>query len=63
MGVLWGKNTLIMAVSENIGALNPQGYQGNAMFAQNAIYEGLVRVDKQGKIVPSLALSWNTRRP
>ncbi len=60
MGVLWGKNTLIMAVSENIGALNPQGYQGNAMFAQNAIYEGLVRVDKQGKIVPSLALSWNT---
>ncbi|MCX2716433.1 nickel ABC transporter substrate-binding protein [Helicobacter sp. MIT 21-1697] len=59
IGVLWGKNTLIMAVSENIGALNPQGYQGNAMFAQNAIYEGLVRVDKQGKIIPSLALSWH----
>ncbi|WP_291027979.1 nickel ABC transporter substrate-binding protein [Helicobacter sp.] len=58
VGVLWGKNTLIMAVSENIGVLNPQGYQGNAMFAQNAVYEGLVRADKNGHIVPSLALSW-----
>ncbi|WP_334093009.1 ABC transporter substrate-binding protein, partial [Helicobacter typhlonius] len=58
IGVVWGKNTLIVAVSENIGALNPQGYQGNAMFAQNAVYEGLVRVDKRGKIVPSLATMW-----
>lgn len=58
IGVVWGKNTLIVAVSENIGALNPQGYQGNAMFAQNAVYEGLVRVDKRGKIVPSLATRW-----
>lgn len=55
---LYGKNTLVMAVSENIGSMNPQGYQGNAMFAQNSIYDGLVRVDKDGNIVPSLALSW-----
>lgn len=57
-GVLYGKNTLIMAVSSNIGVMNPQGYQGNAMFAQNSIYEGLVSVDKQGRIIPHLATSW-----
>lgn len=57
-GVVYAKHTLIMAVSENIGVMNPQGYQGNAMFAQNSIYEGLVSVDKQGKIIPCLALSW-----
>lgn len=57
-GVAQAKNTLIMAVSSNIGAMNPQGYQGNAMFAQNSIYEGLVSVDKQGRIIPHLATSW-----
>lgn len=57
-GTLYAKNTLIMAVSSNIGAMNPQGYQGNAMFAQNAIYEGLVSADKKGNIIPHLATSW-----
>lgn len=57
-GTLYGKNTLIMAVSNNIGVMNPQGYQGNAMFAQNSIYEGLVSVDKKGNIIPHLATSW-----
>lgn len=57
-----GKNTLIMAVSQNIGAMNPQGYQGNAMFAQNAIYEGLVRLDYEGRIVPHLATSWEVSK-
>lgn len=55
---LYAKHTLTMAVSENIGVMNPQGYQGNAMFAQNSIYEGLVKLNKNGEIVPSLALSW-----
>lgn len=59
VGIMWGEHRLIMAVSENVGAMNPQGYRGNAMFAQNSIYEGLVRVDKNGKIVPSLATSWS----
>ncbi|BDB65024.1 nickel ABC transporter, nickel/metallophore periplasmic binding protein [Helicobacter cinaedi] len=58
LGTLYGKNTLIMAVSSNIGVMNPQGYQGNAMFAQNSIYESLVSVDKNGRIIPHLATSW-----
>ncbi|WP_300447829.1 nickel ABC transporter substrate-binding protein [uncultured Helicobacter sp.] len=62
MGLAFGKNTLTMAVSQNIGTMNPQGYHGNAMFAQNSIYEGLVKVDKNGKIVPSLALSWQVSK-
>lgn len=57
-GALYAKNTLIMAVSSNIGVMNPQGYQGNAMFAQNSIYEGLVSADKNGRIIPHLATSW-----
>lgn len=54
---LYAKNTLIMAVSSNIGVMNPQSYQ-DAMFAQNSIYEGLVSVDKNGRIIPHLATSW-----
>lgn len=58
---VFAEHTLTMAVSEHIGALNPQGYQGNAMFAQNAVYEGLTRINKKGEVVPSLALSWEIK--
>lgn len=51
--------TLNIAYRENVGALNPQGYNKNAMFAQNLLYEGLVRVGKNGEIIPSLATSWS----
>ncbi|MGX2984185.1 ABC transporter substrate-binding protein [Helicobacter sp. 23-1048] len=51
--------TLNIAYKENVGALNPQGYNKNAMFAQNLLYEGLVRVGKNGEIIPSLATSWS----
>lgn len=52
------QNILRVAISQNVGALNPQGYNTNAMFAQNMIYEGLVRLDKNGALIPSLATSW-----
>ena len=53
------QKTLNIAYRENVGALNPQGYNKNAMFAQNLLYEGLVRVGKNGEIIPSLATSWS----
>ncbi|WP_394980990.1 nickel ABC transporter substrate-binding protein [uncultured Helicobacter sp.] len=55
---LGAQNTLRVAISQNVGALNPQGYNTNAMFAQNMLYEGLVRLDKDGALIPSLATSW-----
>ena len=51
--------TLKIAYSQNVGALNPQGYGKNAMFAQNLVFEGLVRLNKNGEIVPSLASAWS----
>ncbi|WP_394984881.1 nickel ABC transporter substrate-binding protein [uncultured Helicobacter sp.] len=56
--ILNAQNTLRVAISQNVGALNPQGYNTNAMFAQNMLYEGLVRLDKNGVLIPSLATSW-----
>ncbi|MGX2971643.1 ABC transporter substrate-binding protein [Helicobacter sp. T3_23-1059] len=53
------QKTLNIAYKENVGALNPQGYNKNAMFAQNLLYEGLVRVGKNGEIIPALATSWS----
>lgn len=49
---------LKIAYSQNVGALNPQGYNKNAMFAQNLLYEGLLKADKNGTIIPSLATSF-----
>ncbi|TLE00146.1 nickel ABC transporter, nickel/metallophore periplasmic binding protein [Helicobacter muridarum] len=51
-------NMLKIAVSSNVGKLNPQGYAAQ-MYAQNMIYEGLVKIDSKGQIVPSLATSWS----
>lgn len=49
---------LKIAYSQNVGPLNPQGYNKNAMFAQNLLYEGLLKADKNGAIIPSLATSF-----
>ena len=49
---------LKIAYSQNVGPLNPQGYNKNAMFAQNLVYEGLLKADKNGAIIPSLATSF-----
>lgn len=54
----WAQNTLKIATSSNAGVMNPQGYARNQMWAQNMIYEGLVKTDYDGRIIPSLAVSW-----
>ncbi|TLD79774.1 nickel ABC transporter, nickel/metallophore periplasmic binding protein [Helicobacter sp. MIT 05-5293] len=53
--------TLTLVLSRNVGVMNPQGYAFNEMFAQNMIYEGLVKIDSDGKIIPSLATSWEIK--
>ncbi|QCE33096.1 nickel ABC transporter, nickel/metallophore periplasmic binding protein [Acetobacteraceae bacterium] len=42
----------------NVGPLNPHLYTPNQMFAQDMVYEPLVRFEKDGKIHPFLAQSW-----
>ena len=51
------KNEIVFANFRDIRDLNPHNYAGE-MYAQNMIYEGLVKIDNQGKIIPSLAESW-----
>lgn len=58
---IYGENVLNVAVSQNVGDMNPQGYNLNQLYAQNMIYEGLVKTDKKGNIIPSLALSWEIK--
>jgi len=55
------QNILKIATSTNVGVLNPQGYGTNQMFAQNMVYEGLVKTDENGNIIPSLATSWEIK--
>lgn len=55
------ESVLKIGISTPVGALNPQGYGQNQMFAQNMVYEGLVKVSKKGEIVPSLATSWEIK--
>ncbi len=50
-------NTLTMAWNVNVGPVNPHGYVPNQMFAQNMVYDPLVRFEAN-KIVPALAESW-----
>ncbi|MWV61805.1 nickel ABC transporter, nickel/metallophore periplasmic binding protein [Helicobacter saguini] len=59
--ILNAENVLKIGISSPVGNLNPQGYGQNQMFAQNMIYEGLVKVNKKGEIVPSLATSWDVK--
>ena len=51
------KDEIVFANFRDIRDLNPHNYAGE-MYAQNMIYEGLVKIDNQGKIIPSLAESW-----
>ena len=57
----FAENILRVAVSQNVGDMNPQGYNLNQLYAQNMIYEGLVKTDSKGNITPSLALSWEIK--
>lgn len=60
-GILYAENILRVAIPHHVGDMNPQGYGTNEMFAQNMIYEGLVKTNKEGKIIPSLAISWEIK--
>lgn len=42
----------------NVGPLNPHLYSPNQMFAQNMVYEPLVRYGADGTVGPWLAASW-----
>lgn len=42
----------------NVGPLNPHLYSPNQMFAQNMVYEPLVRYSADGTVGPWLAQSW-----
>ena len=52
-----GAKTIRFSSANDIGPLNPHMYAPNQMFAQNMVYESLVKyVD--GKVVPHLAEKW-----
>ena len=48
---------------EDVGPMNPQAYQGNEFWADDWLYEGLVRYGAGGAILPSLATSWSVGAP
>ena len=56
---LAGGNELVFSWQSNCGPLNPHLYSPNQMYAQNMLYEPLVRYDAGGKIVPWLAERWD----
>lgn len=49
---------LTFAWPVNVGALNPHLYSPNQMFAQNMVYEPLVRYRADGTVEPWLATKW-----
>jgi len=51
-------NRLIISWSKDIGEINPHMYAPNEIFAQDMVYESLVRYGKSGKIEPWLAEDW-----
>ncbi|QCE34839.1 nickel ABC transporter, nickel/metallophore periplasmic binding protein [Acetobacteraceae bacterium] len=51
--------TLNFSWPVNVGPLNPHLYTPNQMFAQDMVYEPLVKFGKDGKIHPWLTKSWN----
>ena len=53
-----GPSRLVFAAARNAGPLNPHLYSPNQMYAQNMVYEPLVKYTKEGKIIPWLAESW-----
>ncbi|BAH74695.1 nickel ABC transporter substrate-binding protein [Solidesulfovibrio magneticus] len=56
---LAGGNELVFSWQSNCGPLNPHLYSPNQMYAQNMLYEPLVRYAEGGKIVPWLAERWD----
>lgn len=53
-----GPSRLVFAMARNAGPLNPHLYSPNQMYAQEMVYEPLVRYTKEGKVIPWLAESW-----
>ena len=51
------KDEIVYANFRDIRDLNPHNYVGE-LYAQNILYEGLVKINPKGEIVPSLAESW-----
>lgn len=51
------KDEIVYANFRDIRDLNPHNYAGE-LYAQNILYEGLVKINPKGEIVPSLAESW-----
>ena len=44
----------------SVGRLDPHSYRPNEFFANNWVYEGLVKYGANGAVEPSLASSWTT---
>lgn len=59
-GVTKVPQVLTVAIIKDIGSMNPHLYDSD-MGAQSLVYEPLVNLDKQGKIIPWLAKSWEMR--
>ena len=59
-----GDNTIVVApgaqtgLFSTVGRLDPHTYRPNEFFANNWVYEGLVKYGANGVIEPSLAASW-----
>lgn len=51
------KDEIVYANFRDIRDLNPHNYAGE-LYAQNILYEGLVKINPKGEIIPSLAESW-----
>ena len=51
------KDEIVYANFRDIRDLNPHNYAGE-LYAQNILYEGLVKISPKGEIVPSLVESW-----
>ncbi|MBB6448702.1 nickel transport system substrate-binding protein [Geomicrobium halophilum] len=52
------KDRLVISWPQDVGPLDPHSYGENQMFAQNLVYESLVKHDEKGEIQPHLAESW-----
>lgn len=53
-----GPETIVYSYFSNVGPLNPHMYSPNQMFAQEMVYEPLVRLGDEGRIEPCLAERW-----
>ncbi len=51
-------DTVVYSYMSNVGPLNPHMYSPNQMFAQEMVYDALVRLNDDGSVGPSLAARW-----